>query len=362
MERTKIFLKRKFKEYYEKNSLIMPVEFKKREWAFVPLDVLPQFTMHRHIAFNSEHEVKNHILSSIPANIYFSSAYYNKPSAEKMEQKGWEGADLIFDIDADHLPVKVKSIQSALKLAKEEIFKLLDILTDDFGIDEKEIMVVFSGGRGYHLHVHNEDFRKLDSAERREIIDYLMINDVKFDKIPETSQGRRIYRSMRELSGYIIEKNHLNTLLKKLNFRGKVEDVEIILNSGRLNRLTGSKSKRRLFEYLFTKAVEKVKVNIDAPVTADVKRLIRLPDSLHGRTGLRASPVSINNLDEFEPLRDARAFGDEKVKVRVRRVRKEDLSWAIDVLKKYPRAGDRIKVPEYLGIFMLCRGMAQYGH
>jgi len=167
---------------------------------------------------------------------------------------------------------------------------------------------------------------------------------------------------MGELADYIVRKDHLDSILKKINFRGKTDEIEAILNSGKFNRLTRSKSKRRLLEYLFMKAVEKVKVNIDAPVTADVKRLIRLPDSLHGRTGLRAAPVPISDLDEFDPLSDARAFGDERVKIRVRRIRKEELSWAIDELKKYPEAGDRIKVPEYLAIFMMCRGMALYGH
>jgi len=362
VERTKIFLQRKFGEYYEKNLPELPEEFEKREWAFVPLINLPEFTMYRHISFKSRYEFKNHVINDVPANIYYSSAYYREPSASKMEEKGWEGADLIFDIDADHLPIKDRSIQNALKHAKEEVFKLLDVLSSDFGINRKSIRIVFSGGRGYHVHVYDRNFRKLDSGERREIIDYLMIN-LNFDyRIPETTVGSRIIECMKKLSEYIIQKNHLDGLIDKLNFSGKKEDLVSILTSGNFNRLSKSKSKRRIFEYLFSKCTAKVKINIDAPVTADIKRLIRLPDSLHGRTGLRAMPVPLNKLDDFNPLKDAIAFGDKPVKIRIRNVRKGDIRWATDELESMPKPGDKIKVPEYLAVFMMCRGMALYGH
>jgi len=39
-----------------------------------------------------------------PIHLYYSSAYYEEPSADKMDLKGWLGSDLIFDIDSDHYP------------------------------------------------------------------------------------------------------------------------------------------------------------------------------------------------------------------------------------------------------------------
>lgn len=363
MERTRIFLRRKFKEYYRNNLPEMPEKFEEREWAFVPLENFPNFTMYRHKSFKNVNEFKSHILNDIPANIYYSSAYYKNPSSERMEDKGWKRADLIFDIDADHLPLKSKSIQNALKHAKEEVFKLLDVLSRDFGIDEKYMKVVFSGSRGYHVHVYDNSYQKLDSSERREIIDYLMINDLNFNfQIPDTTIGERIAECMKELSDYILKEGHLESLLNKLNFRGNKEELISILSSGNFNRLSRSKSKRRVFEYLFNKCASKVKINIDAPVTADIKRLIRLPGSLHGKTGLRAAPISINELNDFDPFRDGLVFGDEPVKVRIRAVRKEEIRWAINELKKIPKKGDKISVPEYLAVFMMCRGMALYGY
>jgi len=366
MERTKIFLTKKFDEYYQRNMPDMPLYFQKREWAFVPLESIPKFVMFRHMSFNSSEEVRGYLGYHVPANIYYSTAYYQNPSSEKMEDKGWEGADLVFDIDADHLPIRNKALQNALNHAKKEIIMLADILRDDFGVKDGEMNIVFSGGRGYHLHVHNGDFIKLDSSERREIIDYLMLNDIKFEyKIPSTSQGRRIAGCMRRFSSYILNegKEELDSLLKKYEFTGRKKNIIEMLSSGNYNRLARSKGGKKLFEVLFNKCVSKVKVNIDAPVTADIKRLIRLPGSLHGKTGFKAVKVSHDGIWDFEPLRDARVFGEEKVKIRVRRVSKEELSWALHELGgRYPKVGDRIEVPEYLAVFLLCRGMALYGY
>jgi len=65
-----------------------------------------------------------------------------------MQDKKWEGADLIFDLDADKLLTKsVPSYAGMLQEVKDETTKLLDFLMNDFGFDEKDFSIVFSGGR-----------------------------------------------------------------------------------------------------------------------------------------------------------------------------------------------------------------------
>lgn len=330
---TKLYLKKKFEEYYSKNDLKMPRDFKKREFAFIPLEKLPEFVMHRHISFSSEAEFKSYVLSNVPAHIYFSSAYYEKPAEPKMEEKGWLGADLIFDIDADHLPLKTKSFEGALEVAKKETKKLLTVLHDDFGMEK--VKVYFSGGRGYHVHVHDEDFLSLGSAERREIVDYIRITSPKLvddGKIVDSNAAKRI----------------LNYLKRKLSDEKFASSVGITASDLRKERL--SKKVIRAIESFDYSAIS---VHIDAPVTADVKRLIRLPGSLHGKTGLRVSEVK--DLDEFEPLRDAVAFGDESVAVKVLEKVKLKIGDFEDTV--YP---GRAKLPEYAAIFLICRNLASY--
>jgi DNA primase small subunit len=47
------------------------------------------------------------------------------------------------------------------------------MLERDFGFTGKDLHVFFSGHRGYHVHVENEDILDLDSYARKEIVDYV---------------------------------------------------------------------------------------------------------------------------------------------------------------------------------------------
>ena len=302
MEITRNYLMRKFRDYYLRVDLNLPRDFESREWAFVPLEHFPEFVMRRHIAISSELDLKAYVIENVPAHVYYSTAYYSDPSAE-MDKKGWLGADLIFDIDADHMP------RPSLKAAKLEVLKLVKILTDDFGVDENDIEVVFSGRRGYHVHVYDERFRELESAERREIVDYLTLTGLKGGK-----QMERIKNCAEKL-------------------RSKYGD--------------------RAFEICSSK----LRVHIDPPVTADIKRLIRLPNSLHGKTGLRVTPVSIDRLEDFDPSIDAVVFGEERVKVRLlKRVKVKMMGC------KFELEPGKANLPEYVAVYLICRGVALYGH
>jgi DNA primase small subunit len=174
--RTKQFLRKRFADYYQNSQLTLPHDFPRREWGFIFFDELPEVVMRRHKAFSRESEALDYIRGMVPAHAYHSAAYYEFPGAATMKEKKWQGADLIFDLDADHLPGKVHSYKGMLDNVKIETGKLLfDFLLGDFGFSEDEIGIVFSGGRGYHIHVHDlkEKVLKMESAERREIVDYL---------------------------------------------------------------------------------------------------------------------------------------------------------------------------------------------
>ncbi|MEK6977746.1 MAG: hypothetical protein AABX40_05010, partial [Candidatus Hydrothermarchaeota archaeon] len=52
-----------------------------------------------------------------------------------------------------------------------------------------------------------------------------------------------------------------------------------------------------------TKVSTLIAGNLDAKVTVDVKRILRLPSSLHSKVSMRC--VEIRDLEAFDPLRDA---------------------------------------------------------
>jgi len=149
-------------DYYWHAPLYEPPDFTSREFGFRKNGE----KMVRHRAFSSVQKLRTYLIETAPDHVYFSSSKYKDPAAYPMEdkKKGWEGADLIFDIDFDHLE------KPTLREAKKQSEKLLMILEERLGF--KDILYVDSGSRGYHIHVYDKCVQKLDNAERREIADF----------------------------------------------------------------------------------------------------------------------------------------------------------------------------------------------
>lgn len=122
--------------------------------------------MIRHKSFPSIKKLRTFLIERAPHHAYFSSSKYSDPAAYPMEDKRklWLGADLVFDIDYDHLK------NPTLKEAEKQSKKLLVILEDQLGF--KKTLYVDSGSRGFHVHVQDECVQKLGGPERREIADF----------------------------------------------------------------------------------------------------------------------------------------------------------------------------------------------
>src|SRR5438445_320866 len=102
---TEQLIRRKFQEYYLSlnKEFYIPPHPEEREYGFL---LFKEKFMVRHRAFRDPSVLLGAIRDLVPAHVYFSTAYYQEPTAA-MEEKGWKGADLVFDIDADHLDTPV---------------------------------------------------------------------------------------------------------------------------------------------------------------------------------------------------------------------------------------------------------------
>ena len=87
-----------------------------------------------------------------------------------MVDKGWMGADLIFDLDVDHLPgVSDTVFPKMIELGQEQAWRLWsEFLEPDFGLRELYVQITFSGHRGFHIHVRDPAYLHLDSTARRQ--------------------------------------------------------------------------------------------------------------------------------------------------------------------------------------------------
>ena len=96
---------------------------------------------------------------------------------------------------------------------------------------------------------------------------------------------------------------------------------------------------------------------VDEPVTADIKRLIRLPGSVHGKSGLRVTPITRAELTDFDPLQMAvpEAYTDDPIKITMRKPAELDMKGEHFSLK------GETEVPEFAAVFLIGRKMADYG-
>lgn len=397
MDRDSRFLLKSFRKYYLNNDPIMPDRFGRREFGFMFFD---RNFVQRHKAFLRPADVKQFLVGQVPSHCYYSTAYYRKPDAPMMEDKEWLGADLIFDLDADHLEGADKMTYSQmLEQVKKEMIRLIDtFLLDDFGFREEDVKIVFSGGRGYHAHVNQQAVLSLGSQERREIVDYItstgidterlfplsgavnrvsgmgdaVRSTVKYHRgIPPAKAGgwkKRVRGGFDILVDDICELPVPEIKAKYPSLHRKKADTitnlakdlrahrKFVMEHDRLNPIDGFRQEM-LVDIMKADVIPKLAGEVDEPVTADIKRLIRLPGSVHGKTGLRVTPLTRQELTDFDPLAMAvpEEYSDEETEITLRR------PYEIPLKGQNFKVEGTVKVPEYAAVFLIGRKEARLG-
>ena len=381
--RTRAYLRGRFGDHYRRSELTPPPDAHEREWAYIPWTEGPGETMVRHESLLNLGELGSFLARERPRHVYFSAGRYTDPSASSMAAKGWQGSDVIFDLDADHLPSVDPSeatYAEMLAACKDALLRLLDFLESDFGFED--LTVVFSGGRGYHVHVRDEGIQGLEREARREIVDYvrgigldpdgLVTTEMRGNVTARTLKteggwGKRVHEA---LLAFVDEIEALSeedgmARLQELDGigEGRAKTVYGAIQANRDaiedgNLEAGGPGIRKLVEALTHEVVADQNAPIDEPVTTDTNRLIRLPGSIHGGSGLAVQRLDREEIDAFDPLVDAvpETFEGHEIAVEITDPGEVELGGDTFTLSE----GDSI-VPEYLGVFLMSRGRAEKG-
>jgi len=406
----------KFNTFYKNPSYKFPspAQFSQREYAFL---LFKERVMARHKGFATPTALGYYLKEKTPSDVYHSCAYYENPEAE-MEKKGWMGADLVFDIDADHIPTRCGKIHDewhcsnpeclvsgglsgkgatpeecpacggfkfetktwacnqCLDTTRVETQKLLNMLMNDFGFSEHEIHTYFSGHRGYHIHVENEAVRSLNAMARKEIVDYVSGTGLNlFDK-----RSRERFKSKRKTSNIVFSlgdygwRRRLKSGMRQFILDAKKEDlVKINVKNKAADMIIRSKETvlRRCIEenrWECVKGVgfetwmhiaEHIKnleiAQIDTVVTSDIHRLIRANGTLHGKTGLLKAEFPLKELDRFDPFVGAVAFKEGAAKVQVSNVPEFRMSGETFG----PYKNQKVELPTAAAVLLVLKGRAE---
>jgi DNA primase small subunit len=402
------FIRDKFADYYKQHSasILAPSSLERREFGFL---LLEKRVMLRHKGFMDVESLRSSLATIVPSDVYYSSAYYERPQ-EEMKAKGWLGADLVFDIDADHIKTPCTTVHDfwvctgcgasgrglspqkcptcggikfkektwpceiCLEAAKAEAIKLVDVLIEDFGFSSEVLTVAFSGHRGYHVHVESEAVRGLDSLARKEIVDYVMgigleaefhglgksatpDRRVSGPDLNDRGWRGRVAKGTYDFLLTASKEELMKTGLKTLHINQLIRHREVLLKSWKKKGPWGvvkgisPETWKKIAQY----GVEKQSVKIDSVVTPDINRLIRLPNSLHGKTGLKKVEFPITDIEDFDPLKSAVAFKEGEVTVRV----SEAPQFRVEDEIYGPFERRKLELPTAAALMLLCKGVAK---
>jgi len=301
------FIKKIIRDYYSTKPLKEPVYIHKRE---IAIHSLEDDKYIRHLAFPSMTNLYKYITSQkTPLHLYYSSALYETPNAENMEAKGWEGSELMFDIDSDKFPGCDQSYticlesntimdgkykecpgggepinypmvsEKCVERAYVESLKLYSVLREEFGF--RDIEIYFTGNRGFHIKVYDESVLDLSSNERREIVSYLTLDNIDLTNIAPVIGSREKYV-------LVSSKDH--------GIRRRIYKLAMIVGG----------DYEEINEYIkipveiLNQIIDELRIVIDPVVTIDPSRLSRFINSLNCKSGLRVSRIDIDRFERFD--------------------------------------------------------------
>lgn len=394
-----------FRRYYQSHNVPAPPSIDQREFG---VGSYGRKITRRHMFFASEASFKKYLRDHAPLYVSYSIGYFERPDAQPMEAKGLMGADMIFEFDADELglfspndvwhcancgakglvgkhrdicprckdPIKILMFpdpqrEERLKMEVETLVS--DFFIGDFGISRSEIFLNFSGNRGYHIHVRSPALRELDKDARLEIVEYVTGRgiDVRyfFDVSqmppagPKPKDGGWKGRVARKLVEIISSAKDVSDLLR-LGVSPQLAR-RIMRERGNIVELL----KKGVWPFVDTKSEDAFSSvsalvhslspymgkEIDTNTSIDIHRLIRVPDTIHGGTGLLAKRVS--KLRSFDPYVDAVALPERPC-----------LSLHVDFAPEFEFAGEvwgpfedkNIELPLHVSVFLLSKGVASW--
>lgn len=368
-------MKAAFREFYFNlgNRIEEPVRIQNREFGLMGFDGV----MKRHLGFSSLGRLVASLVLETPSDVFASNAQYDFPVLP-ISEKGWRGADLIFDIDLKDLDLKCRLSHSYMTCfscrscyfsgsedrcpkcgsnnfaevtlpcdkcingLKSEVSKLHRFLISDIGISPEKITTYFSGNNGFHVHVLDESFNDLNSQARADLAAYIMGIGILADVIGVRRNTHKDFRVRFPLGGL------------DYGWRKRISDkLGISITSQRkLTKLVKELGDIEQFRKRVADIAKEMGVRIDSQVTTDIHRVFRMPGTLNSKSGL--TKTLCLDLDSFDPFDESCHLSGREVAVEIMpprlklRLKGERFSLSEEI----------VRVPIFIGVYLISKGLA----
>lgn len=350
-------LPRLLKEHYASADFAVD-NIQRREIGATPFD--------RHHAFNNMDDLRAFLIEKGAEAPMCSTALWVSPDAyagkgnasTTWNKKNWQGADLSFDLDCDHIEghESMSYKEQIAEMAKHAL-RLVNLLESEFGA--KEIVVTFSGRRGFHIRVLDDAYRMLNSKTRRSIMNYVMGEKVNIYEIMRNMEfnsfkgevicsmhpsnyggwaGRLRNASNRAMQEIAISADPTKYATDFINkyYTKKISTKQAnelasrmlspmarqqITKNGDVRAFLGQKATKTFMlntvEMFFNFAKSIYAVEVDTSVTGDIRRLLRMPGGINMKQGYACMVIDKEHLEDIDLLFFCAemTFGHEEVQV-----------------------------------------------
>ncbi len=362
---------RHFHNFYTRNAISVD-SISQREFG-IGIDKKINY---RHKSFSTQKEFQNFLVNETPRFISHSVGRFEFPWCQPMEKKTLLSADLIFDLDAKpETGVSPNGVEihnhifcnNCVEKARLDTIRLIeDFLIVDFGLSKADLLAVFSGSKGFHVHVRSRAVQQLSSSARRLMVDYITGKELSLETFVrsrvveprvstlagpgKTAVGWQKQFFLRGINA--VQNNSFGSAKMPRKKRDYLEqnrqNIVSLIENGNWDFFHGAED---ALQNLLSETITLHGVQVDSPVTFDVHRLIRVPGTLHGDTGFIAKPLSLAELSIFNATKHAVAFNGTAVASLKEAASIEFAGTAFEL-----KPGDNV-VPLSLAVLLACKGV-----
>ncbi|PWI48945.1 hypothetical protein CEE45_04235 [Candidatus Heimdallarchaeota archaeon B3_Heim] len=325
MSKRRIAIRDYYATEFDVDTLTQVIDFSSfstREFGFVSLNG----KFFRNIAFETPDDLQDFLIDRCPTDAYIGAVYDNPPSRKRpIHTLEWIGHELVFDIDINDYDAVRKYVcdctgagQVCLRcwqLINVSISLIDETLRRDFGMND--IIWLFSGRRGVHGWVRDSNTFDLDRDQRQSIIDYLSIIKGE-DETARVQERKQLKYEFRKRTESTIFRYYLKNIRRKdlveLGLSGNVatntirqlkhQDGYVDDNLARSFNLSLARVNK------YDEILRRWAPRIDHKVTIDLRRLLRMPTSIHGKTGKVARILDFEDFFDFNPEDEPSIFSD----------------------------------------------------